>query len=327
MWYNAGMELYFAPMEGVTDYIYRRIHRRFFPGVDRYFAPFLSPTQNHVFSPRELRQVLPANNEGIPLVPQLLTKNAGDFLWAARALADMGYEEVDLNAGCPSGTVTAKGKGAGLLADPDGLRRLLDGIFAAAPAAVSVKTRLGVRDPAEFERILAIYNDYPIRRLIIHARTKNDQYTGPVRMDTFRQAMKNARMPVCYNGDVRTAADIRALGEELPGTAAVMIGRGLAADPALVSRVKGQTVAPDALRRFHEALCDAYCAAFGGPGSAIHRMKAIWSFMLQSFEGGAAYEKRLGKAKRWPEFLSLTEEVLRTLAPKTAEPSRFETKI
>ena len=167
------MELYFAPLEGITDYIYRRIHRRYFPGVDRYFTPFLSPTQNHIFPPRELRQVAPENNRDIPLVPQLLTKNAADFLWAANALADMGYGEVNLNAGCPSGTVTAKGKGAGLLADPDALRRLLDGIFAAAPVRVSVKTRLGVRDPEEFGAILAVYNDYPISRLIIHARTKS----------------------------------------------------------------------------------------------------------------------------------------------------------
>lgn len=315
-------------MEGVTDYIYRRIHRRYFPGVDKYFTPFLSPAQNHVFPPRELRQVLRSNNEGIPLVPQLLTKNAADFLWAANALADMGYGEVNLNVGCPSGTVTAKGKGAGLLADPDALRRLLDGVFAAAPMDISVKTRLGVHAPEEFARILAIYNDYPICQLIIHARTRDEQYVGPVHPDVYRQATESAHMPVCYNGDVNTAADIRAVEARLPGTAAVMMGRGLVSDPALVSRVKGERVEPDALRRFHEALCDAYCEAFSGPGSAIHRMKAVWSLMLRGFEGGAAYEKRLCKTKRWPDFLALTEEVLRTL-PSAAEEgtSRFETEI
>ena len=226
------MKLYFAPLEGITDHIYRRLHRRYFPGVDMYFTPFLSPTQNHIFPPRELRQIAPENNAGVPLTPQLLTKDAGDFLWAANALADMGYEEVNLNVGCPSGTVTAKGKGAGLLADLDSLRRLLDGIFAAVPMKVSVKTRLGVRDPAEFGPILDIYNDYPISELIIHARTAKEMYEGPVHPD-----------------------------------------------------------------------------AFGGPTSAMNRMKAIWTLMLGSFEGGEAYAKRLGKARKGPEMRALTEEI------------------
>ncbi len=313
------MELYFAPMEGLTDYIYRRIHRRFFPGVDRYFTPFLSPTQNHIFPPRELKQVLPENNRDVPLTPQLLTKNAADFLWAASALADMGYEEVNLNAGCPSGTVTAKGKGAGLLADRDALRRLLDGIFSAAPPVrVSVKTRLGIRDPEEFGPILDIYNDYPVSQLIIHPRTKAEMYGGGVHLDAFAKALAASRALVCYNGDVRAPADIRALAARSPDLDAVMIGRGLVADPALVCRVHGNAPDRETLRRFHEELCGAYCEAFGGPGSAIHRMKAVWTLMLPSFQGGEAYAKQLGKTRKWSDLLALTGKVLDELPP--AEP-------
>ncbi len=326
MCYNAGMELYFAPMEGITDYIYRRVHRRYFPGVDMYFTPFLSPTQNHVFPPRELRQVDPANNEGVPLTPQLLTKNAADFLWAAGRLADMGYREVDLNVGCPSGTVTAKGKGAGLLAEPDSLRRLLDGIFRAPPTAVSVKTRLGIRDPEEFGPILDIYNDYPISRLIIHPRTKGEMYAGPVHLDVYGAALAASRAPVCYNGDIRSPAHIRAIFERFPATAAVMIGRGLAADPALAARAKGQSPPRETLRAFHRELGEAYCAAFGGPASALHRMKAIWALMLTGFAGGERYAKALGKTRRWEDLLSLTDRLLDSLEPAGEEgPGQFET--
>ena len=308
------MDIYFAPMEGVTDYIYRRLHRRFFPGADRYYTPFLSPTQNHIFPPRELRQVTPENNAGICLVPQLLTKNATDFLWAAGELAAMGYGEVNLNAGCPSGTVTAKGKGAGLLADKDSLRRLLDGIFSGdCPAAVSVKTRLGVRDAAEFGPILDIYNDYPISQLVIHARTRTEMYAGPVHLDAFALALAASRAPVCYNGDIRAPEDVSALAERFPDLGAVMIGRGLAADPALAGRIRGGGADRDALYRFHEALCDAYCLAFGGPQSAIHRMKAIWSYMLASFQGGERYAKALAKTRRWPDFVAVTEEIFASL--------------
>ena len=307
------MELYFAPLEGITDHIYRRIHRRYFPGVDMYYTPFLSPTQNHIFPPRELRQVAPENNVGVPLTPQLLTKNADDFLWAAGELAAMGYREVDLNAGCPSGTVTAKGKGAGLLADRDSLRRLLDGIFAATPVAVSVKTRIGVRDPAEFGPLLDIYNDYPVARLIIHPRTKAEMYGGMVHMDVFAAALKASRAPVCYNGDIASAGDIAALKERFPALEAVMIGRGLVADPAMLARMTGLRTDKQTLRRFHDALCDAYCDAFGGPGSAIHRMKAIWEYMLRSFQGGEGYAKALAKTRRWEDFRAVTDGIFQTL--------------
>ena len=303
------MKLYFAPLEGITDHIYRRLHRRYFPGVDMYFTPFLSPTQNHIFPPRELRQVDPENNVGVPLTPQLLTKNADDFLWAANALANMGYKEVNLNVGCPSGTVTAKGKGAGLLADLDSLRWLLDGIFAAVPIKVSVKTRLGVRDPAEFGSVLDIYNDYPISELIIHARTAKEMYEGPVHPDAFGAALAASRAPVCYNGDVTTPADIRALGRRFPGLNAVMIGRGLVADPALVMRLNGVESDRETLTAFNSELWEAYTAAFGGPASAMNRMKAVWTLMLGSFEGGEAYAKRLGKARKWLEMRALTEEI------------------
>ncbi len=310
------MKLYFAPMEGVTDHIYRRIHRRFYPGVDKYFTPFLSPTQNHVFPPRELRQVLPENNEDVPLVPQLLTKRPEDFLWAARVLADMGYTEVNLNAGCPSGTVTAKGKGAGLLADTDGLRRLLDGIFAAAPVAISVKTRLGVKSGEEFSALLAVFGDYPIAELTVHARTAAQQYAGRPDLDCFSQALSALPFPVCYNGDLRTVSDIREARERFPGLEAAMIGRGLAADPALAARAKGNSPDRGTLRAFTDALWEAYCAAFGGPASAMNRMKAIWALMLDSFQDGDAFGKRLGKTRKWPDFLAVTRRVLDQLEPK-----------
>ena len=326
LWYNKTMKLYFAPLEGVTDHIYRRIHRRYYPGADKYFTPFLSPGQNHVFPPRERRQIDPENNRGVPVVPQLLTKKAEDFLWAAEQLADMGYEQINLNAGCPSGTVTAKGKGAGLLADRDSLRRLLDGIFAAPPAAVSVKTRLGVRSGEEIAALMEVYNDYPIAELTIHARTAAQQYGGKPDLTAFGQAMALSRASVCYNGDLCTAADIRRAGERYPGLGAVMLGRGLVADPALFARMRGADPGRETLRSFLDELWEAYCAAFGGPASAMNRMKAIWALMLPGFQGGEAYAKALGKTRKWPEFLALARRLADQLEPLDPDrPGRWGT--
>ena len=205
------MEYYFAPMEGITGAQFRQIHHSLFPGVDKYYIPFLSPTQDHVFTPRDLRAVLPEHNQGFHAVPQLLTRNAQDFLWAAGALADMGYEEVNLNLGCPSGTVTAKGKGAGLLGRREELERMLDGIFAAPPTAISLKTRLGMEDPEEFPALLELFSRYPVFLLIIHPRVRQDFYRRPVRMDSFRFALDHYRGPICFNGGLLTPEDCAAL--------------------------------------------------------------------------------------------------------------------
>ena len=163
------MHYYFAPMEGVTGAVYRRTHHEFFSGVDKYFMPFITPTTNEKLTPRQKRDVLPEYNEGVPAVPQLLTKSAADCIWAVNALHDLGYPEVNLNLGCPSGTVTAKGKGAGFLAHPDELDRFFDEVFAKCEG-ISVKTRLGVHEASEFDKLLEIYNRYPITELTIHPR-------------------------------------------------------------------------------------------------------------------------------------------------------------
>jgi len=310
------MEFECAPLEGVTDAVYRRAHSRFYPGIARYYTPFISPTQNRRFTPREMRELAPENNGGVRLIPQLLGKNTGDMLWAMGALADMGYDEVNLNLGCPSGTVFAKGKGAGLLKSPDELRAFLDGIFAAAPVAVSVKTRLGVEDPAEFPALLAVYNDYPIRRLVIHARTRREQYTPGVHRDMFAWAEKHTALPLSYNGDLFTARDIEDFRADFPAAETIMLGRGLIADPGLIARISGQCADKERLRRFHEALCREYPVVFGDRSSAMHRMKAIWQYMLASFDGGEGYRKKLEKARRWDDFLAVTDEIFDRLELK-----------
>ena len=216
------MHYYFAPMEGVTGAVYRRTHHEYFPGIDKYFMPFITPTTNERLTPRQKRDVAPEVNRGVPAVPQLLTKSAADFIWAANALFGMGYGEVNLNLGCPSGTVTAKGKGAGFLRDPEALDRFLDAVFSACTGAVSVKTRLGMQDPAEFAPLLDIYNRYPIAELTIHPRVRQDFYRGQVREADFAAALPRCRMPVCYNGDIvseaggRGAVSRRAGGYDRP---------------------------------------------------------------------------------------------------------------
>lgn len=307
------MEYEFAPLEGLTDCVYRRTHCRLYPGIRRYYTPFISPTQNHCFTPKEGRELSPQNNEGVPLVPQLLGKNAEDFLWAVNSLADMGYDEVNLNLGCPSGTVTAKGKGAGFLASPDLLDSFLDAVYSRAPISISIKTRLGLRSPEEFTRILAIYKQYPVCRLIIHPRTAVEMYNYHPHMDFFAQAVESAAVPIVYNGDLFTTHDCLAFIKQFPQTDGIMLGRGLIKDPSIVCRLNGQSQDKNILKQFHDTLCAEYPVTFKSENSALHRMKAIWSYMLDSFQNGDRYKKRLIKTKRWNDYLELTDEIFREL--------------
>ncbi len=306
------MEYYFAPMEGVTGAIYRAAHHRYFPGADRYYMPFLTPTQDHVFTPRELRNAAPEYNRGIPCVPQVLTKNSGDFCWAARALFDMGYEEVNLNLGCPSGTVVSKGKGAGMLADPEGLDRFLDEIFAGVEGKISLKTRLGLESPEEFPRLLEIFGKYPVSLLIIHPRVRRDFYREPVRLEEFGRALELYRGPVCYNGGLVTAEDCAQIQGCFPQADRLMIGQGLLANPALIRQIKGGGP-PERkeLRAFHDQLLHSYLEAFGSPRSTIFHMKELWTYLSRLFQGAEKPLKGIRKAEQMAPYQSAVDAMFR----------------
>lgn len=302
------MRYYFAPMEGLTDSIYRRLHHKYFPGLDRYYMPFLSPTVHRTLTNREERELPLADTEGFVAIPQVLTKVPEDFLWAAEVIRDRGYREVNLNLGCPSGTVTAKGKGSGMLRDPESLDRFLDAVFADAPLPISVKTRLGFEEPEEFAKLLEIYNQYPIVELTVHPRVRKQFYSGEVDMAQFRYAASNSKNSLCYNGDITTLAD----AERIENVDAVMIGRGLVADPGMVTGGTDRQV----LESFCDELLESYLVAFGGSRNAMFRLKENWGFLITRFEGGDKLWKRLRKTTDLAEYRSITREIFATLPMK-----------
>lgn len=309
------MKFYFAPMEGVTDHILRNLHHRYFPGVDKYFTPFFSPTEDGRFTGRGGRDFRPeVNDPGVPVVPQLLTKKAEDFNWAAKALADLGYSEVNLNLGCPSGTVVAKGKGSGALSDLEGLERLLDGIFAAPTVKISVKTRLGRYAPEEFPRLLELFDRYPIEELTVHCRVREDFYRKPARWEELELPLEKSRNPVCCNGDLTTAGRYEEFVTRYPQVQAVMLGRGLTADPALVRRIKeGKGVTREELQAYDKELFEGYATDFGSRRNALGRMKEHWFYQFSLFEGAEKYEKSLRKTTDPVEYEGIVARVFAEL--------------
>ena len=306
------MRYYFAPMEGLTDSIYRRLHHKYFGGVDRYYMPFISPTQHRTLTHREARELPMADSVPFRAVPQLMTKVAEDFLWAAGECLNRGYDEVNLNVGCPSGTVVSKKKGSGMLGDPDELDRFLEAIFAASPIPVSVKTRLGLENPEEFPRILEIYNKYPIKELTIHPRVRKQFYKGDVDMDMFRYALENSKNPLCFNGNLRNLTEVKDFEAEFPQVESVMIGRGFIGNPGLLGGGDKQT-----LQAFHDELLEEYIENFGGPRNAMFRMKENWRHMICMFDCNEKLLKKLRKTTDVQEFRSIVREIFATLDRKS----------
>ena len=306
------MRYYFAPMESLTDSIYRRLHHKYFPGVDRYYMPFLSPTIHRQLTHKEDRELPLADSVPFAAVPQVLTKVPEDFLWAAEVCRDRGYDEVNLNIGCPSGTVVSKGKGSGMLRDAAALDKFLEAVFAASPLPISVKTRLGLEKSEEFPAILEVLNRYPIKELTVHPRVRKQFYDGSVDMDMFDYAVQNSTNPLCYNGDILSLEQAAVLQETYPQIQSVMIGRGLIADPGMLSGGTGKA----ALEGFMNELMAVYEVEFGGSRNAIFRLKENWGFLHNRFEGCDKLWKRLRKTTDAAEFKAISAEIFHTLSLK-----------
>ena len=244
------------------------------------------------------------------VIPQLLAKDGELAAWMIGELRRMGYTEVNLNFGCPSGTVTAKGKGSGMLRNPQKLDAFLDAVFSQAGGSVSVKTRLGVARAEEFVEILDVYNKYPLCELTIHPRVMKQLYRGQADRKAFAAYLPACTAPVCYNGDVTTVDDLRALEAAFPGLSGIMVGRGLIADPALLRKaVGGPAASREELRGYHDELYHGYTEAFGMASCAVSRMKAHWFYLIHLFDGADALEKPLRKAREGWEYETVVNQI------------------
>lgn len=305
------MKIYFAPLEGITGYVYRNaFHNVFRPQIDKYYSPFISPGVNQPLTPKELRDIHPNNNNGIYLVPQILASNADDFLLAAKYIKELGYDEVNLNLGCPSGTVVAKKKGSGLLGEPDMLERMLDKIYSSTDMKVSLKTRIGKESPDEFPELLEIFNKFPMEELIIHPRIRTDFYKNKPSMEMFELAVRRSKNKLCYNGDIVTKEQFEAIEKEYPNLEAIMIGRGFLQNPMLASEING-TSKPDirTVKTFHDMLLEGYIEVMSGDRPVLFKMKEIWCYMGTLFDGADKYMKKIRKAEKLSVYKEVAEEL------------------
>ncbi|GAB6150569.1 tRNA dihydrouridine synthase [Clostridium novyi] len=306
------MRYYLAPMEGITGYIYRNAYEKFFGNVDKYFTPFIVTNKNIGFKAKELRDVLPENNEVKNIVPQILTNDSERFINIARKLQELGYNEINLNLGCPSGTVVSKYRGSGFLAKREELDRFLEEIFKIDDMKISIKTRLGKDSPEEFYELIKIFNKYPLEELIIHPRTREDFYKNKPNLEVFKDALSLSVNPICYNGDIFTSTDYKQLTESFPQVETVMIGRGILANPGLINEIKeNKTLDKKVLREFHDEVLNNYRELFNEDRNAMFRMKELWGYMIYIFSDNKKYAKKIRKAQNLRDYNEAVSSLFR----------------
>lgn len=306
------VKYYMAPLESVTTWIYRQAHAKIYGRLDKYFIPFLEPHEKRDFKTRELQEILPEHNENIYVVPQILTNRSEGFIKLAKALKDWGYEEINLNLGCPSKTVVTKGKGSGFLAKPEELERFLTEIFdsLSGEVKISVKTRIGKEDPEEFPVLLKLFNKYPMEELIIHPRVQKDGYGNVPRLELYELAEKQSVNPLCYNGDIYTREQIRNFAERFPGTERLMFGRGFLRDPGLLyNEGKDSKDIFEKFWAFHDLVYEGYQERNMGDRNVLFKMKELWSYQVYQFSEPERLFKTFKKVQDCNEY----EQMIRNL--------------
>lgn len=308
------MNIYFAPLDGVTGFIYRNAFADFFGGPDKYFAPFISPCHNPKLKGKEIKDLLPENNhEKVNLVPQIMANNPEYFLKGAKQIAEMGYKEVNLNAGCPSGTVVPKGRGAGFLKDTYLMKKFFDEVFSKTDLKISVKTRIGITDSSEFEDIMDVYNKFPFEEVIVHPRTRVQLYGGEPDMSAFNYAYKVSKNSLCYNGNIFTVEDYDKVCSKY-NIDSIMLGRGLLRNPGLINEIKGKdAVSKETLRAFHDRLYSDFTEEMSSDKHLLNKMIEMWNYLSFMFEEQHKCAKMIRKAQNVYKYEKAVNDIFNNL--------------
>ncbi len=305
--------LILAPMRGITTMHYRRAFVRHFQGLDIEMAPFISTVNAERINPKLLKDVLPENNSGLPLIPQLIGNKADDFVQMGIALHDLGYDEINWNLGCPHKPIRKKRRGSGLLPHPDIVDTILDQVCDRSPCRISVKVRLGVADKSELIKLAPVLNRYPLSEVIIHPRTAEQMYTGTVDLDAFEEVYQAVNHPVCYNGDITNLAFFQIVAKRFPEIDRYMLGRGLLANPFLCEEIKNYSAGKNPIDRiaaFHADVLASYEAVLHGDHPVLGKMKEFWTYQSIHLSNGRAMFKKLKKTQRLAPYKAIIAEFL-----------------
>ncbi len=306
--------IYFAPIQGITDRIYRNLFPVYFKGVDLAIAPFISSVKKMKPESNHLRELYPDKNTGIPTIPQIMSSKPEDFILLANSLYEIGHRTVNWNLGCPFPMVVKKGRGAGMLCYPDRIESFLEKTMPAIKPKLSIKLRIGLTYHNEVLELIPVFNRFSLDELIIHPRTGEQMYEGKVDLDMFEQCLNLTKHRVVYNGDIDSVDKYEILAKRFRSVERWMIGRGLIANPFLAEEIKfhrEKTYAEKIkiLKTFHDNLFDEYLKILYGPSHITNKMKEIWTYMADFFENGEKIRKKINKTHNRENYIDIVNKV------------------
>ena len=278
-----------APLQGYTDYCYRNAFDEIFGGVSTYYTPFLRVERGTTRN-RDVFGIKEENNKVANLVPQIMAGSSDEFDLLLGVLKENGYSTVDINIGCPYPMIVKKQRGAGILSFPDKVDELLANTQRYPEIAFTVKMRLGMERPDECLTLLPLFEKYGIKQVTMHARLGVQQYKGEVDMEAFKAFYDACSLPLVYNGDIQTLADIERIAEQFPKLEGIMVGRGLLAHPELAKEYQSGKTLTDAERmtlysRFHSAMYNHYQERLnGGEPQILDKMKEFWEYFYPELD-------------------------------------------
>ncbi len=307
-----------APLQGYTDAAFRQALHHIAGGIDKFYTPYLRYQNDGKLKPKDIRDVLPENNKGIPLIPQILTREVNEFLALDQFLFERGYTELNWNLGCPYPMVAKRGLGSGLLPHATEIRQILEGVFPQLRCKLSIKLRLGYEDPDDILSVVEVLNDYSLEEVILHPRIGKDLYKKEARLSSFKTVQEKSKHPLAYNGDVLHVEDVKRLQNELPESRHIMIGRGLLRNPFLVWEYRNHVLS-DALRReklaaFYNTLFEHYVEVLSGESHQLNKLLHLWEYLSYSFANQRKCYKELKKSKKLSIFHATAQRIIHDAA-------------
>lgn len=308
-------QLLSSPLQGFTDFRFRNAQQQFFGGIDTYYAPYIRLNKKLVIKGSYQRDLNPAVNSTLEVIPQVMTADPDDFIFVINYIQSLGYKELNWNLGCPYPMVTKSGMGSGLICNTEKINHILDRAHTETDVTISMKMRLGYESPQEIIDAFPILERYPLKNVAIHARLGKQLYKGGTDLEAFQKCIDVAKHTLYYNGDITTVAQFRKMRERFPSIQHFMIGRGLIADPFLPSMIKANsTEYPenrwDIFKEFHDTIYEQYDAALSGPTPIKMKMQGFWEFFAQTTHNPQKVFKAIKKAGNPFKYRKAVDEII-----------------
>jgi tRNA-dihydrouridine synthase len=305
-----------SPLQGLTDFRFRNAQNKLFGGIDTFYSPYIRLNGKMVVKRSYERDLLPENNLGLEVIPQVITNDADEFLFVANYVRELGYKELNWNLGCPYPMVTKSGMGSGLISNPDKINHILDRAHSETDIIVSIKMRLGYENSEEILDVLPILDTYPIKNIAIHARTGKQLYKGGVHLDAFQQCIDSTIHKLYYNGDITSVAKFHEMQQRFPSINHWMIGRGLISDPFLPSMIKNNTSEYPANKielfsAFHDTLYAIYSESLSGSTHILLKMYHLWEYFSVTFSNPHKVLKKIKKAQSIRNYEAAVAEIFK----------------